>query len=163
MKWFFKSAFNTCFAQCRKSSGYRGEGGETSLPARTSWKYSQPSCFDESRLAKSLPRCKNFYPRNARSAAASAHPRLATSSGGSALICRRANILRCVQVNARLASRFLQMRLRWLWVFTTTRCPALPWRLREAQKKNKIKVQQQPLPRNKPVSAEWETACSKMP
>ena len=121
-------------------AAFRGRGGEKpSLPARTSWKYSQPSCFDESRLAKSLPRCKNLYPRNARSAAASAHPRLATSSGGSALICRRANILRCVQVNARLASRFLQMRPRWLRAFTKTRCPALPWRLREAQQKKKKK------------------------
>ena len=125
--------------QVQRLSG-EGGGEKPSLPARTSWKYSQPSCFDESRLAKSLPRCKNLYPRNARSAAASAHPRLATSSGGSALICRRANILRCVQVNARLASRFLQMRPRWLRAFTKTRCPALPWRLREAQQKKKKKI-----------------------
>lgn len=47
------------------------------------------------------------FPREMHAAtAASAHPRLATSSGGSALICRRANILRCVQVDARLTRRF---------------------------------------------------------
>lgn len=71
-------------------------------PARSvSWKYSQRSCFDEKPLWPNHHLVARCSPRNARSAAA-------------ARICRRANILRCVQVDARLTRRLLQMHLHCL-------------------------------------------------
>jgi len=105
------------------------EERKKSLPARTaSWKYSQRSCFGQIITPLLI-----FPEKCTQSSSERASPPGHQQRLLGADLSKGEHFEVCASWLA-ANEEVLQMRPRWLWVFTKTRCPALPGSLREPQK-----------------------------